>query len=95
MSSDAPLGLLSPARDTGGRRRYDGDIPDRLYRIRLLRVLGTPVAEVDPNADLFRRAVMPLQSVALATIIGGVMLVAGIGLGHAPALRGQPDGSPA
>ncbi|MGH3447845.1 MAG: MerR family transcriptional regulator [Nocardioidaceae bacterium] len=44
------LGLLSPARDTGGRRRYDSGSLDRLYRVRLLRELGTPVADVDPDA---------------------------------------------
>lgn len=42
------LGLLAPARDAGGRRRYDGRALDRLYRIRLLRELGTPVADVTP-----------------------------------------------
>lgn len=36
------LGLLSPARDTGRRRRYNDAALDRLYRIRLLRELGTP-----------------------------------------------------
>lgn len=45
------LGLLTPDRDSGGRRRYDSRTLDRLYRIRLLRELGTPVAEVDPDAD--------------------------------------------
>jgi MerR family transcriptional regulator, thiopeptide resistance regulator len=45
------LGLLTPSRDTGGRRRYDGESLDRLYRIRLLRALGTPLAEVDPDAS--------------------------------------------
>jgi DNA-binding transcriptional MerR regulator/uncharacterized glyoxalase superfamily protein PhnB len=44
------LGLLAPARDSGGRRRYDSDLLDRLYRVRLLRALGTPVAEIDPDA---------------------------------------------
>lgn len=44
------LGLLAPARDPGGRRRYGGEVLDRLYRVRLLRALGTPVAEVDPDA---------------------------------------------
>jgi MerR family transcriptional regulator, thiopeptide resistance regulator len=44
------LGLLAPRRDSGGRRRYDGDTLDRLYRVRLLRELGTPLAEVDPDA---------------------------------------------
>ena len=44
------LGLLSPARDAGGRRRYDDATLERLYRIRLLRELGTPLAEVDPDA---------------------------------------------
>ncbi|PVG84884.1 hypothetical protein DDE18_03520 [Nocardioides gansuensis] len=43
------LGLLGPRRDAAGRRRYDGATIDRLYRIRLLRGLGTPVAEVDPD----------------------------------------------
>jgi DNA-binding transcriptional MerR regulator len=47
------LGLLAPARDTGGRRRYDAAAIDRLYRIRLLRDLGTPLADVEPGgADL-------------------------------------------
>ncbi|MDZ7931985.1 MAG: MerR family transcriptional regulator [Rhodococcus sp. (in: high G+C Gram-positive bacteria)] len=44
------LGLLAPDRDGGGRRRYDGGDLDRLYRIRLLRELGTPLADVDPEA---------------------------------------------
>lgn len=48
------LGLLAPARDAGGRRRYGVDDLDRLYRIRLLRELGTPVADVDPDADDLR-----------------------------------------
>jgi MerR family transcriptional regulator, thiopeptide resistance regulator len=45
------LGLLAPERDAGGRRRYDAATLDRLYRVRLLRELGTPVADVDPDAD--------------------------------------------
>ena len=43
------LGLLMPRRDSGGRRRYDVEHVDRLYRIRLMRALGTPLAEVDPD----------------------------------------------
>jgi DNA-binding transcriptional MerR regulator/uncharacterized glyoxalase superfamily protein PhnB len=43
------LGLLAPERDAGGRRRYDAGHIDRLYRIRLLRSLGTPVADVEPD----------------------------------------------
>lgn len=43
------IGLLDPARDTGGRRRYDAAAIDRLYRIRLLRDLGTPLGDVDPD----------------------------------------------
>ena len=43
------LGLLGADRDSGGRRRYDAAAIDRLYRIRLLRDLGTPLAEVDPD----------------------------------------------
>jgi DNA-binding transcriptional MerR regulator/uncharacterized glyoxalase superfamily protein PhnB len=43
------LGLLEPARTDGGRRSYDGATLDRLYRIRLQRSLGTPVAEVVPE----------------------------------------------
>jgi len=43
------LGLLAPRRDSGGRRRYDAEHVDRLYRIRLLREFGTPLAEVDPD----------------------------------------------
>ncbi len=47
------LGLLAPDRDAGGRRRYEAGHVDRLYRIRLLRALGTPLAELDPDgADL-------------------------------------------
>lgn len=42
-------GLLGPDRDTGGRRRYDAATIDRLYRIRLLRDLGTPLADLDPD----------------------------------------------
>jgi DNA-binding transcriptional MerR regulator/uncharacterized glyoxalase superfamily protein PhnB len=44
------LGLVTPGRDPGGRRRYDGDALDRLYRVRLLRDLGTPLADLDPDA---------------------------------------------
>lgn len=43
------LGLLEPARTDGGRRSYDAGTLDRLYRIRLQRSLGTPVAEVAPD----------------------------------------------
>lgn len=45
------LGLLSPSRDAGGRRRYDSHSLDQLYRVRLLRALGTPLAGLDPDAD--------------------------------------------
>ena len=49
------LGLLDPPRDSGGRRRYDAAAIDRLYRIRLLRDLGTPLGEVDPDGvDVLR-----------------------------------------
>jgi MerR family transcriptional regulator, thiopeptide resistance regulator len=43
------LGLLTPRRDSAGRRRYDVEHVDRLYRVRLMRELGTPLAEVDPD----------------------------------------------
>jgi DNA-binding transcriptional MerR regulator/uncharacterized glyoxalase superfamily protein PhnB len=43
------LGLLTPRRDSGGRRRYDAGHVDRLYRILVLRQLGTPVRELDPE----------------------------------------------
>jgi DNA-binding transcriptional MerR regulator len=43
------LGLLQPGRTDGGRRSYDAATLDRLYRIRLQRSLGTPVAEVVPE----------------------------------------------
>ncbi|GAA4681072.1 MerR family transcriptional regulator [Nocardioides nanhaiensis] len=43
------LGLVSPARDGGGRRRYDQVSLDRLYRVRLQRDLGTPLARVSPD----------------------------------------------
>lgn len=47
------LGLLTPRRDSAGRRRYDAEHIDRLYRIRLLRELGTSLGEVNPDsADL-------------------------------------------
>ena len=47
------LGLLTPTRDHGDRRRYDTADLDRLYRIRLLRALDTPLADLDPDdADL-------------------------------------------
>lgn len=47
------LGLLAPGRDTSGRRRYDAASVARLYRIRLLRDLGTSLADIDPDgADL-------------------------------------------
>jgi DNA-binding transcriptional MerR regulator len=47
------LGLLTPRRDSGGRRRYDAEHIDRLYRILVLRALGSPVGELDPDsADL-------------------------------------------
>jgi DNA-binding transcriptional MerR regulator len=41
------LGLLDPPRDAGGRRRYAAADIARLYRIRLLRDLGTPLADID------------------------------------------------
>lgn len=44
------LGLLAPARDSGGQRHYDGAALARLYRIRLLRQLGTPLGDVDPDS---------------------------------------------
>ena len=44
------LGLLAPRRDAGGRRRYDAELVDRLYRIRLLREFGTPLADIDPDS---------------------------------------------
>lgn len=44
------LGLLSPRRDSGGRRRYDAEHVDRLYRIRLLREFDTPLGELDPDS---------------------------------------------
>jgi len=43
------LGLLEPPRTRGGRRSYDAATLDRLYRIRLQRSLGTPVAAVAPD----------------------------------------------
>jgi DNA-binding transcriptional MerR regulator len=43
------LGLLEPTRTDGGRRSYDAATLDRLYRIRLQRSLGTPVADVSPD----------------------------------------------
>lgn len=43
------LGLLEPARTDGGRRSYDAGTLDRLYRIRLQRSLGTPVAALTPD----------------------------------------------
>lgn len=46
------VGLLTTERDSAGRRRYDAAALARLYRVRLLRALGTPVADVDPDADL-------------------------------------------
>ena len=48
------LGFLTPSRDAGGRRRYDVDTLDRLYRVRLLRELGTRVADLDPDAEDLR-----------------------------------------
>jgi DNA-binding transcriptional MerR regulator len=44
------LGLLDPPRDTGGRRRYDAADIRRLYRIRLLRDLGTPLSGIELDA---------------------------------------------
>ncbi|WP_205859523.1 MerR family transcriptional regulator [Phycicoccus flavus] len=44
------LGLLAPRRDAGGRRRYDAADLDTLYRVRVQRELGTPLADVDPAA---------------------------------------------
>lgn len=40
------LGLLTPDRDAGGRRRYGSEELDRLYRVRLLSELGTALADV-------------------------------------------------
>ena len=50
------LGLLDPTRDSGGRRRYDSAVLQRLYRVRLLRELGTPVSELDPDDSDLRAA---------------------------------------
>src|SRR5262245_43763032 len=51
------LGLLEPRRTPGGRRQYDEQALDALYRIRLQRSLGTPVADVRPDgADLLALA---------------------------------------
>lgn len=47
-------GLLAPTRDAGGRRRYDSGTLDRLYRILLLRQLGTSLADIDPDAGDLR-----------------------------------------
>src|SRR3712207_9310801 len=44
------LGLLTPRRDLGGRRRYDADDVDRLYRILVLRGLGIAVSQLDPDS---------------------------------------------
>lgn len=41
-------GLLHPPREAGGHRTYDAATLAALYRILLLRRLGTPVSEVDP-----------------------------------------------
>lgn len=49
------LGLLRPERVGGGHRVYDQASLARLYRIRLLRELGTPLGEIphsDVDADL-------------------------------------------
>jgi DNA-binding transcriptional MerR regulator/uncharacterized glyoxalase superfamily protein PhnB len=62
------LGLLAPHRDSGGRPRYDASTIDRLYRVRLLRELGTPVADVDPDGA----ALLPLTTHALAGIDGRI-----------------------
>ena len=60
------LGLVAPGRDRGGRRRYDAATLARLYRVRLLRGLGTPLAEVDPDtgdlAVLCRRHLADLDA---------------------------------
>ncbi|GAA3602151.1 hypothetical protein GCM10022199_02210 [Marihabitans asiaticum] len=60
------MGLLLPARDVGGRRRYDGGTIDQLYRIRLLRELGTSVADLNLDTDelpgLTRRHLVDLDS---------------------------------
>lgn len=45
------LGLLTPGRDTGGHRSYDAGTLARLYRIRLLRELGTPLGEIGPDTE--------------------------------------------
>src|SRR3954466_8383220 len=63
------LGLLEPTRSEGGRRSYDADTLDRLYRIRLQRSLGTAVADVAPDdTDLLaiarRRLARPRRPLA-------------------------------
>lgn len=45
------LGLLSPERNGSGQRRYDSALLDRLYRVRLLGELGTPLADIEPDTD--------------------------------------------
>lgn len=44
-------GLVTPRRDSAGRRRYNAETLSRLYRVLLQRDLGTPLADVDPDAD--------------------------------------------
>lgn len=45
------LGLLETARAGGGHRVYDGAALARLYRIRLLRELGTPLTQIGGVPD--------------------------------------------
>jgi MerR family transcriptional regulator, thiopeptide resistance regulator len=56
------LGLLQPSRSAAGQRQYDADALDRLYRIRLQRSLGTPLAEVRADVDLRESATRHLAA---------------------------------
>jgi len=45
------IGLLVPARDASGHRRYGADDVERLYRIALLRQLGLPLGQIAHALD--------------------------------------------
>jgi len=44
-------GLVDPPRQGGGHRVYDGPTLERLYRVMLLRELGTPLDEIPRTGD--------------------------------------------
>jgi MerR family transcriptional regulator, thiopeptide resistance regulator len=96
------LGLLSPARDGGGRRRYGPAEVSRLHQILVLRGFGLPLAEiaqlldgtvVDPRELLRRQLEQAEERIAAAqrvrtTILAVIGALAPSGNALAPSGNG-------